>query len=280
MQIHLVLPDCGESLPLDAAIDGPNTRVGLRIMCELLSLHQDHIVGADGHRGGCDVVEVYIITELGQNVIVGTVEVAGLLALPTRDSARISVNSAMHGTSNPIIRQRCVRGHSWDLWLRSGANGKTFRRPPGHLLWPTDPYYGQQLQDGDITVAVVFEEEESDGGSEHVGPEALSGVLGSDAFVLSGTKHTTICEPWLGHPAFKRVRHGTVNAGGVPASAVRAVLFTDNRPDSLLQLEAALLYHRGLVLSVVCPSSIHDITDCLDTVRPRVVIISTTHCGE
>jgi hypothetical protein len=236
---------------------------------------------ADSHRGGCDVVEVYIADTERNVLLVDTVEVAGLLTLSDPGCARISVKSALYGVPNPIIRDCCARRLAWNLWLRSGDNlNRTFRRPPPDQLWPTDPDsdMAQKLKASAITFAVVLVEEDCVGAWECDGAQAHSVVMDGAGFGGVGIRRTTSSEPWVGD--LKRAPLGTSNASGAPACRVRAVLFTGNRRDSFLQLEADLLYQRGLVLSVVCPTSIQDMANCLDTVRPGVVIVSAAHCGQ
>jgi hypothetical protein len=229
-----------------------------------------------GHRGGGDVVEALL--RVGPDIEnLGRVAVPGLLDSPSHEDARTMIDAAMRASDAPPIRERVIRGTSWVVLLRSSLGN--FQHPPRDLMWPTHAYTRGRIDAGDETVTALFgnppegalnPKKRDHPASPHT-DEGADGGSDGDAAPSGGSS---------GGSNSKRVRQTTLNGSGAPASAVRAVLFTSSSPSSLMQVEAQLLLQRGLVMAVVCPESAADISDCLDRLRPRIVIVSARHSGE
>jgi hypothetical protein len=232
-----------------------------------------------GHRGGPDTVEVFAVDDRPR--LLGAVHVPDLLDLGTHEVARAAIGTAMDASMNLSIWDKYNSGDPWQLLLRLASTGR-FCSLPVDLMWPTHPNTRERIEEGDEGVVVVF-------GDAAVALVKAKRPLPADP--VPDDESYESCGGASGGPAAhrppapsgqggtKRLCGDTLAASGAPATGLRAVLFTSASAGSLMQVEANMLYQRGLVLTVVYPDSVEDIAACIDAFKPRIVVVSATHNG-
>ncbi len=267
---------------------------------------RSHFIEYAGHRGGGDVVDV--IAQAASKPL-GDVHVPGLLGLPSPTHARVAIGRAMECSTNEVIRVRSSRDPPWELCLRNAITNALQPLPPD-CFWPTLPFFQDRVGTGAEIMTVQFmgddhgqlkrgraldddgprkesrvrehgdgDEDDGDSGGDEKrrvgGTRGGGGHTGAGGCGGGGGSSRGCADTDVLH-----ARAAFTHADGAPVPVLRAVLFTSASPGSLFQQEASLLHHHGLTPVVVCPESVVDIASCLDRLRPRLVVVSATHCGK